>query len=286
MMLLGFFLFAANDSIGKWLLGTFTVGQLLLMRGIVGLGVMTPLLVRGGLTPIRTQPKLGMQLLRGLLQTAESGLFFWALTYLPLASVMTYYLAGPIYVTALSPWLLGENVGWRRWTAVLIGFCGVILAIQPGGESFSPGAFMALAGSVSYALFMVATRRLAGTDGHVLMGWQLVTALAVGGALVAWQGWTPPGRALDWVLLVVLGLGSLAGNVCVNMALKLAPASVVVPYQYTLIVWGILFGYFIFGEISPIHTLAGAAIIVGAGLFIFLREQQLRRSTSKPVTEP
>ena len=170
--------------------------------------------------------------------------------------------------------------------AVIIGFFGVILAIQPGGESFSPGALMALAGSVSYALFMVATRRLAGTDGNVLMGWQLITALAVGGALVAWQGWTPPGRALDWVLLVVLGLGSLAGNVCVNMALRLAPASVVVPYQYTLIVWGILFGYFIFGEISPLHTLAGAAVIVGAGLFIFLREQQLRRSAKGAVTEP
>ncbi|MGL4285054.1 MAG: DMT family transporter [Phreatobacter sp.] len=276
MMLLGFFLFAANDTLGKWLLGTFTVGQIMLVRAVVGLSIILPLLLRGGVTPIRSQPRPWLQVLRGGLSTLEASLFFWALSFLPLASVMTYYLAGPIYVTALSPWLLGEHVGWRRWSAVGVGFLGVVLALSPSAESLSPGAFCALAGSFSYACFMVATRKLAGTSNAVLMSWQLMMALAFGIVMVAWQGWTPPGR-LDALLLAILGIGSLAGNLCVNLALKLAPASVVVPYQYTLIVWGILFGYLVFGEVSDIKTMAGAAIIVGAGLFIFLREQQLQR---------
>ncbi|WP_246088443.1 DMT family transporter [Phreatobacter stygius] len=276
MMLAGFFLFAANDTLGKWLLGTFTVGQIMLVRAVVGLSIILPLIVRGGVTPIRSQPKPWLQVLRGVLSTLEASLFFWALSTLPLASVMTYYLAGPIYVTALSPWLLGEHVGWRRWSAVCVGFFGVVLALSPSGDSLSFGAFCALAGSFSYACFMIATRKLAGTSNAVLMGWQLATALVFGIVMVASQGWTPPSQ-IDALLLAVLGIGSLAGNLCVNLALKLAPASVVVPYQYTLIVWGILFGYVVFGEVSDIKTLAGAAIIVGAGLFIFLREQQLQR---------
>lgn len=277
MMLAGFFLFAANDTLGKWLLGTFSVGQIMLVRAVVGLAIIAPLIVRGGLLPLRTQPKPWLQALRGMLAMLEASLFFWALTDLPLASVMTYYLAGPIYVTALSPWLLGEHVGWRRWSAVGIGFLGVVLALSPTDASLSFGAICALAGSFSYACFMVATRKLAGTSNAVLMGWQLLAALAFGVVMVSWQGWTPPAGSLDATLLVVLGIGSLAGNLCVNLALKLAPASVVVPYQYTLIVWGILFGYLVFGEVSDVKTLAGAAIIVGAGLFIFLREQQLQR---------
>ncbi len=275
MMLLGFFLFAANDALGKWLLATATVGQLMLARAFVGLAVVGALLAPAGITPIRNQQRIWMQVLRGFLSALESALFFWALTSLPLASVMTYYLAGPIYVTALSPWLLREHVGWRRWLAVCAGFCGVVIAIQPGADSFSWGAISALTGSFAYACFMVATRKLAATDGRVLMGWQLVAALAIGIGLVAYQGWAPL-KPLDFALLTVLGLGSLAGNSCVNIALKLAPASVVVPYQYSLIIWGVLMGYLVFGEISEMHTLVGAAIIIAAGLFIFLREQQLR----------
>jgi drug/metabolite transporter (DMT)-like permease len=277
MMLLGFFLFAANDALGKWLLAsaTATVGQLMLARAVVGLTVVGAMLAPAGIAPIRGQTRLWLQILRGFLSAVESALFFWALTFLPLASVMTYYLAGPIYVTALSPWLLREHVGWRRWLAVCAGFCGVVIAIQPGADSFSWGALAALVGSFAYACFMVATRKLAATDGRVLMGWQLVAALVLGIGLVAWQGWTPL-RPLDYAIMVVLGLGSLAGNSCVNVALKLAPASVVVPYQYSLIVWGVLMGWLVFGEISETPTFIGAAIIISAGLFIFLREQQLR----------
>jgi S-adenosylmethionine uptake transporter len=276
MMLLGVLLFAVNDTLGKWLVGTYAVGQLLLVRSVAGLCAMAPFIRRIGPYAFLRAPRPGLQLLRVLFSTLEGALFFWALTELPLAEVMTYYMAGPIYVTALSPFLLGERVGWRRWTAVAVGFGGVVLALHPSPGSLSVGAVCALAGSVSYALFLIATRRLAGTPGTVLITAQLLAAFSFGGALVLAQGWTPLG-ALDLVLMLLLGVGSLCGNLCVNQSLRMAPASVVVPYQYTLILWGMLFGYLFFGEVIGPPTMAGAATIVGAGLFIFLREQRLRR---------
>jgi S-adenosylmethionine uptake transporter len=275
MMLVGVLLFAVNDTLGKWLVGAYTVGQLLLVRSIAGLCLMAPFIRQAGPHAFLRPARPRLQLLRVVFSTLETSLFFWALTELPLAEVMTYYMAGPIYVTALSPFLLGERVGWRRWSAVAVGFCGVVLALHPSPGSLSFGAICALTGSFSYACFLIATRKLAGTPGTVLMTVQLLAALAFGAALVLAQGWTPPG-ALDLVLMLMLGAGSLAGNLCVNQALRIAPASVVVPYQYTLILWGMLFGYVFFGEVIGPLTLAGAAIIIGAGLFIFLREQQLR----------
>lgn len=276
MMLLGVLLFAVNDTLGKWLVGAYTVGQLLLVRSIAGLCAMAPFIRKAGPHAFLRAPRPGLQLLRVVFSTLEGALFFWALAELPLAEVMTYYMAGPIYVTALSPLLLGERVGWRRWTAVAVGFGGVVLSLHPSPDSLSLGAVCALTGSFSYALFMVTTRKLAGTPGTVLMTAQLLAALAFGSALVVTGGWVSP-EPVDLGLMFFLGIGSLGGNLCVNQSLRMAPASVVVPYQYTLILWGMLFGYLFFGEVIGPLTLTGAVIIIGAGFFIFLREQRLRR---------
>lgn len=272
MMLLGVLLFAVNDSLGKWLVGTYAVGQLILMRSLSGLCAMSFFIHRAGAVAFRYTPRPGLQVLRVVFSTMEGALFFWALTELPLAEVMAYYMAGPIYVTAVSPFLLGERVGLLRWIAVAVGFGGVLLALHPSSSAFSFGTVCALVGSFSYALFMVVTRKLAGTPGTVLMTFQLLAALIFGAVLVAIHGWTPPGW-MDVALMLLLGIGSLGGNLCVNQSLRLAPASVVVPYQYTLILWGILFGYLFFGEMIGPLSLTGVAIIVGAGLFIFLRKR-------------
>lgn len=274
-MLGGILLFALNDVMGKWLLATYTVGQLLLIRSLAALAVLAPFIWREGVASFKAAPRPGLQLLRVLFSTLEVAGFYWAVSYLPLADVMTYYLAGPIYVTAISAMFLREHVGWRRWTAVLIGFAGVIIAMRPSAATFSGPALIALAGSISFSLLMVVTRQVRGTTDTVLVTGQTVAALIFGAALAPFHWVTPSWR--DLLLLALLGVVAMLAHVCVNRSLKLAPASIVVPYQYSMIVWGIVFGFVVFGDMPDIAMLVGAAIIIGSGLYIFMSEQAVGR---------
>jgi drug/metabolite transporter (DMT)-like permease len=150
-MLAGITLFSINDALGKWLLGTYSVGELLLVRSAAALILISPFVRQAAMTAFTTVPMPGLQIVRVALSTLEVAMFFWAVSYLPLADTVTFYLAGPIYVTALSVVLLGEPVGWRRWTAVLIGFAGVVLALRPSAASFTLPALIALTGSIFFA---------------------------------------------------------------------------------------------------------------------------------------
>jgi drug/metabolite transporter (DMT)-like permease len=277
LMTAGIFLFAVNDALGKWLVATFSVGQVLLIRSIAALVLLTPFIWRDRAS-FAVAPRRGMQAWRAVLATAEVACFYWAVSYLPLADVMAYYLAGPIFVTAIAGTFLGESIGWRRWTAVGVGFIGVIACLRPGSAALSWPALIALAGSFTFSLSMISTRTLRGTSDTVLVTSQTVAALALG-AVLAPLSWTPV-TLRDGVLLALLGMVAMTAHVCVNRSLKLAPASTVVPYQYTTIVWAVLFGYLVFGDVPDVWMLAGAAIIIGAGLFIFLRERALARRAS------
>jgi drug/metabolite transporter (DMT)-like permease len=177
-------------------------------------------------------------------------------------------------VTAISALFLGERVGWRRWTAVLVGFLGVVMALRPSAASLTLPALIALSGSICYALLLIATRVLRDTHGTVLITTQYAGSLTFG-VVMAPFGWVTP-TAFDLLFLSGFGVVSITALYCVNRSLKLAPASVVVPYQYTLILWAVLFGRWVFGEVPDGFTLAGGAIIIAAGLYIFWREQIAR----------
>jgi drug/metabolite transporter (DMT)-like permease len=280
LMLAGIFLFALNDAMGKWLVATYSVGQLLFIRSLAALIVLAPFLWRAG-KALLSLPRPGLQAVRAFLSTVEVACFYWAVAFLPLADVMTYYLAGPIYVTAISATLLREPVGWRRWTAVIFGFVGVLLALRPTTAAITGPALIALAGSFSFALLMIATRYLRGTSDVALVTTQTVGALLFGVIALPF-GWVTP-SPFDGVLLALLGVVAMVAHVCVNRSLKLARASVVVPYQYTMIVWAIVLGFVVFGDVPDVQLLLGATIIIGAGLFIFWREQA-RGEPASPVT--
>jgi drug/metabolite transporter (DMT)-like permease len=282
LMLGGIFLFSVNDALGKWLVATYTVWQVLLIRSAAALLVLAPFIWREGIAPFRQAPKPALQIVRVIFSTLEVAGFYWAVAYLSLADVMTFYLAAPIYVTAVSALFLREQVGWRRWSAVLIGFIGVIIALRPTSASWSAPALIALAGSFSFSFLMIVTRHLRGTSDTVLVTGQTVAALIFGAAFAPFH-WV----ALTWrdaALLALLGVVAMIAHVCVNRSLKLAPASFVVPYQYTLIVWAIVFGFVVFGDVPEVAMLAGAAVIVGAGIYIFIREQA-RRVKSEPLPD-
>src|SRR6478672_8454735 len=179
-MLAGTALFSINDALGKWLLATYSVGELLMVRSVTALILLVPFVYQVGIAAFTGASRRPLQLLRIVLSTLEVAMFFWAVSYLPLADTVTFYLAGPIYVTALSVLLLGERVGWRRWTAVLVGFCGVLIALRPSSASFTVPALIALTGSIIYALLMVTTRMLRATNDAVLMSSQLLGIVAFG----------------------------------------------------------------------------------------------------------
>ncbi|OSI32379.1 DMT family transporter [Bradyrhizobium canariense] len=274
LMVLSIFMFSFGDAMGKFLVGTYSVGQLLFLRACAALLLLSPLVWRQRHQFLQLE-RPGLQLFRVVLSTLEVAAFFLATVYLPLADVITYYLAGPIFVTAMSAIFLGEKVGWRRWTAILIGFCGVLIALRPSAQTVSLPALIALGGSLSFATLMLITRSLRKTPDIVMASSQFVGTFLLGAVLSAFH-WVPPTPG-SLVIFALAGCVSVTALFCVNRSLKLAPASVVVPYQYSMIVWAVIFGFVVFGDVPEIATIVGAAIIIGAGFYIYLRERDLGR---------
>lgn len=274
LMLLSIFMFSFGDAMGKFIVATYSVGQLLWLRACAALLVLLPMVWKNRGDFLRLE-RPWLQLLRVTLSTLEVAAFFLATVYLPLADVITYYLAGPIFVTAMSGVVLGEHIGWRRWTAIMVGFCGVLIALRPSAQTISWPAMIALGGSLSFAVLMLITRSLRETPDIVLATTQFAGTFVLG-AVMSPIGWVTP-SAGSLVLFFAAGIISVAALLCVNRSLKLAPASVVVPYQYSMIVWAVIFGFVVFGDVPSWATIVGAAIIIGAGLYIFLREQRLGR---------
>jgi drug/metabolite transporter (DMT)-like permease len=276
LMLAGICMFSLGDALGKFLVGTYSVGQLMLLRACAALVLLAPSIWRQRGEFLRLE-RPGLQIVRVVLSTLEVAAFFLATVYLPLADVITYYLACPIFVTAGSAIFLREPVGWRRWSAVVVGFCGVLIALQPSAQSITWPALIALCGSMSFAALMLITRSLRAAPDIVLATTQFIGTFTFGAVLTS-IGWLTPSLR-DLCLFFLAGGVSVVALLCVNRSLKLAPASVVVPYQYSMIIWAVLFGYTVFGDLPSRATLAGAAIIISAGLYIFLREQ--RRGVSR-----
>jgi drug/metabolite transporter (DMT)-like permease len=274
LMLAAVCMFSFGDALGKFIVATYSVGQLMLLRASSSLLLLAPSIWRQR-AEFRRIERPWLQFLRVVLSTLEIAAFFLAAAFLPLADVVTYYLATPIFVTALSAMVLREHVGWRRWSAVLIGFSGVLIALQPSVQTVTWPAMIALAGSMAFGVLMLITRSLRATPDIVLASTQFSGTL-VFGMVVAPFGWIAP----TWGSLSFFfasGAISVCALFCVNRSLKLAPASTVAPYQYSMIIWAVMFGYVVFGDVPSMATLAGAAIIIGAGLYIFLRERDLGR---------
>ncbi|PYE41599.1 drug/metabolite transporter (DMT)-like permease [Rhizobium sp. PP-F2F-G20b] len=277
-MLLGMLMFSLNDTMGKWLVETYPVLQLMAIRSVAALLVLLPLVLRRGIMTVVRVERPGLQALRALLFAIDATAFYFAVGYMPLADAMIYWLAAPIYVAALSPFLLGEKVGWRRWTAILIGFAGVLIALDPSRESLSIPALVALFGSACFAFAIMLGRTLRTTPDTTLVVWQFVGSLVFSliGITIVPGSWAPLDPATI-LLPALLGVVAMLAHVLVSRSLKLADAATVVPLQYTLLFWAVVFGWIFFGDTPRPTVIIGAALIVASGLFIFFREQTLKK---------
>lgn len=271
LMLAGDFMFALNDAMGKWLVASFSVGQVVLIRSLGAFIVLGPMLARQGSARLVHMERRDLQFLRVVATTLDTTLFYAAVVYLPLADVMSFYMAGPIYVAALSHFLLGEKVGWRRWSAILVGFCGVLIMLKPSSNALSLPSIFALVGSLSFAFGIVLNRRLRGTSDTSLVTWQTIGTLILG-LILSIGTWRSP-SAFDVGAMLLLGVVSCIAHLLITRALKLAPASTLAPLHYTLLLWAIVFGMVFFDDVPSPRILIGAAIVVMAGIFIFHRKK-------------
>lgn len=273
-MLLGMLLFSLNDVLGKWMVATYAVGQVLLIRSLAGFIILVPFVWMAGWKKLVHVERPRLQIGRAILTTLEVFAFYYAVSFLPLADVMAYWLAAPIYVAAVSPFLLGEKVGPRRWTAIALGFVGVLIVLEPSAQSINIYTGISILGSMAFAFIMVSGRSLKGTPDITLVFWQTTSAL-VAGLLIAPLDWTPV-SVPDLALLSLLGVVAMLAHILVNRALKLADAATVAPLQYTLLFWAVLFGWLVFGDSPRWSMLGGAALIMASGLFIFYRERYVK----------
>ncbi len=271
LMLFGDFMFALNDALGKWLVASFSVGQVVLIRSIGFFLVLAPMLLSQQKGTVFRIARPGLVFLRAVLTTVDTACFYAAVVHLPLADVMSFYMAAPIYVAALSHFFLREQVGWRRWMAIGIGFCGVLIMLKPSSSAFSLSAAYAIVGSLAFAISLILSRFLRGTSDATLVTWQTIGGVVLG-AILTIGAWRTPSVA-ELLELLLLGIVSCSAHLLITRSLKLAPASTLAPLQYTMLIWGALLGYLVFGDIPESRIWIGSAIVVLAGLFIFHRQK-------------
>jgi len=279
-MSLGMALFAMTDTLAKWLVAVFPVPQILVVRSAVALVILLPFVWRIGWRSLATDEP-GKHLIRVVLVVAEVVLFYVAVRDMQLAEVMLVYFAAPLFVTALARPLLGEIIGWRRWLAVLLGFAGVYLVLDPTTQGFTISGMLALGGSLAFALVMISTRRLRAAGGLNLIVYQtigvfLASLLATTAVPDAWV----EADQTAIFLFGLVGIGSMIAYYLINHSLLLAPAAVVAPFNYTSIVWALILGYVFFGDLPTIQGVMGGFIIVAAGLYIMYRESRQKQSVT------
>jgi S-adenosylmethionine uptake transporter len=275
LYLAGVAMFAVNDALGKWLVADYGVGQLMLLRTIGAAVVLAPMLLslRVKLVDFR---RPGLQVLRVLFAAADTFAFYYATRTMPLADVMTFYMATPLIITALSAPLLGEKVERFRWIAVLVGFVGVLIALRPSPQMFSWGAPIALFGAIAYAFSQTITRDLRGIHWAPLVLWQFVGSGLIGAATIPWA-WTTP-SLFDLGLMFLVGVVAMICIICVVRALGFARVAVLAPLQYTGLLWAAILGWLVWGDVPTLPIVVGNAIIIGSGLYVAARGKMVGKA--------
>lgn len=262
---------ATKDGLAKIMAGAFSPLLILWAQFAVTLIVLLPLIVpRHGWRALLPRP-LGSQILRGLFLTCGVGLFYWSVRFVSLAEATAMVLVGPLVVTALSPFILGERVGVRRWTAVVIGLIGVLVILRPDFTGDRYGHFMALGAGTSLGLYYIYNRLLAHASSPLVT---VANAVIVGTVVLAPMVplvWTSP-AAEDAMIIVAFLCISTLGHFFMVSSFRFAPASIVAPVVYFQIVGATAFDLIVFGAFPDTTTLIGIAIIVGAGIYIGVRE--------------
>jgi drug/metabolite transporter (DMT)-like permease len=254
--------------------------------GVQFLLISAVFLPRRGTALLKTA-RPGTEIMRALFLLASTVLNFFAIVFLPLTVTASIGFTMPLMLCALSMPLLGEHVGWRRWSAVVVGFLGVLIIIRPGTSAFHPAVLLSLGAALMQVLYFVLTRRLAGIDSAATQqfyGGFVATACLAFFALTS--GWVWPQAPLDWFFFALIGAAAFIGHMIFSTALRFAPASLLAPFAYLQIIFMTLSSWLVFSEPPDIWIVVGSPVVVASGLYIWLRERRLQRTPSlEPIAD-
>lgn len=274
LMLSAMAVFAVMDASMKQLAGHYPPLQVAALRGLVSL----PFVIgwvwwreRSFTTLIRIRWR--WHLARGVLAVLMLTSFIYAISGMPLSEAYSLFFVAPLMITALSVPLLKEHVDWKRWVAILVGFSGVLIVLRPGFTAIGLTAVAVLVGATCYSLNAISVRILGRTDSTAAMAFWFMALLAVGAGLLAAPDWRPL-RSADTGWLIAMGVFGAMGQMFLTEAFRRAPASIIAPFEYSALFWGVLLDLVIWGELPGPVVFIGASVIIGSGLFLISRERK------------
>jgi drug/metabolite transporter (DMT)-like permease len=250
--------------------------EITFFRNLFGFIVLLPWFVVHGLQPLRTR-RIGLHLLRASSNVVAMLMFFMALSMTPLAQVQALGFTAPLFATVLAIFILGERVRLRRWTALIAGFVGALIIVRPGLQPMDTGSVLTVASAAVWGFTLITIKILSRTDSAVTITAYMVLLMSPLSLLPALFYWTWPSPEM-WLWLVVCGVSGTIAQLLMAQSFRVADATVVLPFDFTKIVWGALIGYLAFGEVVDIWTWAGAAVIFSGVTYITYRERNLATS--------
>lgn len=290
LVAVGISIFSLQDVIIRLLSGDYSVVQIMFIRALVALGPMALFVYwEGGFGTLRTS-KIGLQFIRGFLQMLSYTAYYMGLAFMPIADNTAIFFVSPLIATVFAMIFLQEKVGIRRMIAVLIGFCGVLIIVQPGSGTFGVAAILPLIAAVTYSGSIMITRRLGRSSTGASMAFYamftfLIVSSLIGGSigdgrfatdihpsldflLRTWQ--TPTYR--DMLLLTLCGLIAACGFYCLAQGYRVAQASIAAPFEYVAMPLAALWGFVVWNEVPEMTTVYGVILIVFSGLYVLHRE--------------
>ena len=280
LMMIGLALFTGGEAIVKTLASKYDVTQIVWSRYVFHALVTFILFFRSGIFQLAKTTRPWLHVSRSALMLIATSLFFFALRYLPLADAVAIHFIAPILITAFSIPILKEQVGWRRWAAIFVGFIGAMIIIRPGGVATHWAALLPLGSAICYAIYQILTRIASKTDStQTSLFWTSVFGVGVTSLFVPFV-WIAP-TFMEWVMMVGLGGMYGVGHYLLIRGLEIAPASRLSPFLYTQIIWATLFGLIFFGQFPDLITIVGAAVVIVSGLYIWWRETKSADDSGK-----
>ena len=273
--------FSIMDICVKWL-DYYPVGQVLFLRFFIGFIPIFFIIPREKIFSFYKTSRPGLHAFRAITGALAIIALFYGLRELPLADVVSLTFGGPIFVTIASIFFLSEKVGIKRWSAVFIGFIGMLLIIQPAFLDLNYYYISPIIFCIFFSCVAISVRSLSKTEANYTIAFYFTSLCTlIGICSIFFVEWVMPSK-IDFLIFIILGLCGSAGNLLLTHSYRLAEASLVTPIKYLSLIFAIIFGFFIWSEIPKVLTILGAALVVLSSLIIFVRETKLKKQIINP----